>query len=165
MLSAVILQLKQQHEINEAEWNEKVENNWLAIDGVLNTSLNFAISRPSKLEFIGVSREINAYKVMVLSGTTHVIRGILIIHSAQRYWKEKKQMKINQTRTMLIPEILPLRTNLFVMSSRTVQNRYQECASLPTHFTLGAHCYAKVFWDVVTRTIVKGKYKNTSTLA
>lgn len=54
-------------------------------------------------------------------------------------------MKINQTRTMLIPEILPLRTNLFVMSSRMVQNRYQECALLPTHFTLGAHCYAKVY--------------------
>lgn len=125
MLSAVILQFKQQHEINKAEWNEKVENNWLAIDGVLNISLNFAISRASKLEFIGVFREINAYKVMVLSGTTHVIRGILIIHAAQRYWKKKtKQMKINQTRTMLIPEILPLRTNLFVMSSRMVQNRY-----------------------------------------
>lgn len=27
MLSAVILQLKQQHEINEAEWNEKAQNN------------------------------------------------------------------------------------------------------------------------------------------
>lgn len=121
MLSAVILQFKQQHEINKAEWNEKVENNWLAIDDVLNISLNFAISRASKLEFIGVSREINAYKVMVLSGTNHVIRGILIIHAAQRYWKNKKQMKINQTRTMLIPEILPLRTNLFVMSSRMVQ--------------------------------------------
>lgn len=84
MWSAVILQLKQQHEINEAEWNEKAWNNWLAIDGVLNTSLVFAISRASKLEFIGVSQEINAYKVMVLSGTTHVIRGILIIHAAQR---------------------------------------------------------------------------------
>lgn len=70
--------------------------------------------------------------------------------------ERKKQMKINQTRTMLIPEILPLWTNLFVMSSQTVQNRYQECALLPTHFALGAHCYAKVFWDVVTYTKVGG---------
>lgn len=85
MLSAVILQLKQQHEINEAEWNEKAQNNWLTIDAVLNISLVFAISRASKLEFIGVSQEINAYKVMVLSGTTRVIRGISIIHAAQRY--------------------------------------------------------------------------------
>jgi len=89
MLSAVILQLKQQHEITEAEWNEKVRNNWLTIDGLLNISLDFAISRASKLEFIGVFQEINAYKVMVLSGTTRVIRDSLIMHAAQRYRKEK----------------------------------------------------------------------------